>query len=68
MLNIQKNEGGADRIIRFILAVVLFAVEGFFLSGIWSIIVLILAAVLFATSLTGFCGFYRLLGISTIKK
>ena len=63
-----KNMGTADRIIRFIVAVVII---GLYLNGTVSgtvgIILLILSGVFVLTSFLSFCPLYKPLGISTCK-
>lgn len=62
----QKNMGSADKIIRIILAAVFFYL--YFtgtVTGIIGIILLILGIAFVLTSLIGFCGLYKILGIST---
>ena len=62
----QKNMGSADKIIRYILAAVFFYL--YFtgaVTGIIGIILLILGIAFVLTSLIGFCGLYKILGIST---
>ena len=62
----QKNMGSADKIIRIILAAVFFYL--YFtgtVTGIIGIILLILGIAFVLTSLVGFCGLYKILGIST---
>lgn len=65
----HRNVGKADTVIRIIIAAV---VAGLIitgnLSGTWAIIAGILAFILLVTGITGFCGIYKLLGISTNKK
>ncbi len=58
------NEGTLDRVIRFVLALVLFyfALQA---QGPWNWILGLLGVVLLFTAITGFCALYRLLGIST---
>ncbi len=58
------NESTADRVIRFVLALVLFyfALQS---ASPWNWVLGLLGAVLLFTALTGFCWLYRLLGIST---
>lgn len=62
----KKNIGTTDKIIRIIVALVLAVL---YLTGtvhgILGIIFLIAAIVLVITSLVGFCGLYKILGIST---
>ena len=64
----MKNEGGVDRTIRAIVGVLLVLVAFLSLSGIWQIIVYIVAVGALVTSFTGFCGLYQLLGINTARK
>ena len=63
-----QNEGPMDRIIRAIIGLILLLVAYYVLTGILSIIVYVLAAIAIGTAATGFCGLYKLLNISTIKK
>ena len=68
----QRNEGPVDRTIRIVLGVVLLLVGLWLLNGLGGaaggIIVAVIGAILLITGITGFCGLYRLLGISTLKK
>ena len=62
----KKNMGSADKIIRIILAAVFFYL--YFtgtVTGIIGIILLILGIAFVVTSIIGFCGLYKILGIST---
>jgi hypothetical protein len=61
----KKNEGTADRIIRAVLGVVAL-VAGYIVSP-WFYIVAALALI---TAATGFCGLYKLIGVTTcpVKK
>ena len=59
----KKNEGKADRTIRAVLGVV-FIYLGITLH--WGFY--IIAAIALITAITGFCGLYHLLKISTAKK
>jgi hypothetical protein len=62
----KKNMGGADRIIRIILAAVFaYLYFGGIVTGTWGIVLLILGGVFVLTSLIGFCPLYAPLGIST---
>ncbi|MDD2565841.1 MAG: DUF2892 domain-containing protein [Candidatus Gracilibacteria bacterium] len=63
-----KNEGGLDRLIRINLSLILFILGFFWVGGIIQIILLILSAILFITGIVGFCGLYKLIGITTLKK
>jgi uncharacterized membrane protein len=62
----EKNIGKLDRIFRLIISVVLLLL--FFtktVTGVLGIVILIFAIVFLLTSITGFCGLYKLLGIRT---
>jgi hypothetical protein len=62
----KTNVGAIDRLIRLLLASVLFYVGLFLYSGSTLSIGLVVAGgVLLVTALVGFCGLYRLLGIHT---
>uniref|UniRef100_A0A7C2FX52 DUF2892 domain-containing protein n=1 Tax=Thermus islandicus TaxID=540988 RepID=A0A7C2FX52_9DEIN len=58
------NESIPDRVIRFVLALVLFYFA-FQSASPWNWILGVLAVALLFTALTGFCALYRVLGIST---
>ena len=58
------NESTTDRVIRVLLSLVLFYFA-FQSAAPWNWILGIVAAVLLFTAITGFCGLYRVLGIST---
>ena len=65
----KKNVGTTDKVIRILIAVVVVVL--FFthvISGTLGIILLILAAVLVATSLISLCPIWLALGINTKKK
>lgn len=62
----QKNIGSTDKIIRIILAAVFFYL--YFtgtVTGVIGTILLILGIAFVVTSIIGFCGLYKVLGIST---
>jgi hypothetical protein len=62
----KTNVGSIDRLIRFLLAAVLFYLGLFLYSGsILGIGLVVAGGVLLVTALVGFCGLYRLLGIHT---
>jgi len=65
----KKNMGSADRISRFIAAAV-FIVLYFTntVTGIWGIVLLVLAGVFILTSFVSFCPLYAPFGISTCPK
>lgn len=58
------NESTTDRVVRFILALVLFYFA-FQSASPWSWILGLVGVVLLFTAVMGFCALYRLLGIST---
>ncbi len=62
----KKNMGGADRLIRLIVAAVI-AILYFsgVISGTLGIILLVFAAVLILTNLIGFCPLYYPFGLNT---
>lgn len=65
----KKNMGAADRTIRTLIAigiVILFFTE--IVTGIWAIILLIIAGIFIITSAIGFCPMYQILMINTCKK
>jgi predicted phage tail protein len=57
-----KNVGGADRIIRIVLGVVIIG-AGVFYGSLWGV----LGLVVLATGVFRWCGLYTLLGVSTCK-
>ena len=58
------NESTTDRVIRFLLALVLFYFA-FQSASPWNWILGIVAVVLLFTAITGFCALYKVFGIST---
>jgi len=63
----HKNEGGFDRIVRVILALVFFWLAWYRLTEAWQIVFYVLSALMIITVLSGYCCLYQLLGISTKK-
>lgn len=64
----KKNVGKFDRIVRFIVALligILYFTD--VIAGTAGIILLVFAAILLITGITGFCGLYTLFGINTCK-
>ena len=62
----KANMGSADRLIRFVLAVIFAAL--FFtetVSGTWGIVLMTLAVVFILTSFVSFCPLYAPFGINT---
>ncbi|MBU6142204.1 DUF2892 domain-containing protein [Patescibacteria group bacterium] len=63
-----KNESMLDRWVRVVLAALLTVGAMLWASGWVQIVLLVVAAVLLITALTGFCALYMPFGISTLKK
>ncbi len=64
----KKNMGGADRIVRILVAALFAALYfGGYVTGTIGIVLLALGAVFVLTSLVGFCPLYTLFGIKTCK-
>jgi hypothetical protein len=59
----MKNVTTIDRFIRLVLAVTLFELAFFWLSGVPGLVAYVLAAVMLVTSVWGFCPLYRVLGL-----
>ncbi|GAB4522834.1 MAG: DUF2892 domain-containing protein [Anaerolineae bacterium] len=57
----SRNESNTDRIIRFVLGLVLLGIT--FASGLW--LVALPAVILLGTAAVGFCPLYRIVGINT---
>jgi hypothetical protein len=65
----EKNEGKIDRILRIIIGVVLLIVYAMgYVPGVLGYIVLLLAIGAMFTGVSGWCGLYALLGMSTKEK
>jgi fructose-specific phosphotransferase system IIC component len=64
-----QNMGGRDRVVRLLAAVALGIGAAADLGGpVVRVILIVLAALLFLTSLTGFCLVYRIAHIKTIPR
>jgi uncharacterized membrane protein len=65
----KKNMGGIDKLVRIIVALifVLLYFKGI-VTGVWGIVMLVIAAVFVLTSLISFCPLYTFLGLNTTKK
>ncbi len=66
----MANVGGADRVIRIVIGIILIAAPYFLSLAIWEnqsarVIIQIIGAVLLITGLIRFCGLYKILGIRT---
>lgn len=65
-----RNVGSIDRIIRFVLAIVFFAVAVFAnptIGTVGSIIFAVLGVIMLATGLMNFCPIWAVLGVRTAK-
>lgn len=67
-MKMKNNMGKNDRIARLVIGVVLLAAGAFYLTGLASIVGMILGVVLLLTSALNWCPIYALLGISTAHK
>ena len=62
----KKNMGTADRVIRLLVsAIFLYLYFTGTVTGAIGIILLVLAIMFIATSLIGYCGLYKIIGVST---
>ena len=64
----KKNEGAGDRWLRAIIGVVVLVLAYYKLAGWVQIVGYIVGVISIFTAITGFCGLYKLLGVSTIKE
>lgn len=65
----KKNMGSTDKTIRLLAALVIVILAfAKVITGVWAVVLLILAAVFVITSLVSFCPLYLPFGISTGKK
>ena len=65
---LKPNEGKTDRTIRIVLGVMLLGLALTSLTGTAQIVAGVAGAVALITGTIGFCGLYKILGISTIEK
>lgn len=64
----KKNMGGADRVIRIIVALVVAALYYFkVIDGTLAYVLLAVAAIFLLTSFVSFCPLYSIFGLSTCK-
>jgi hypothetical protein len=64
----KKNMGGLDRIVRLVVALVVFSLYYFgVISGTLAYVLMALAAIFVLTSFVGFCPLYVPFGIKTCK-
>jgi hypothetical protein len=60
--------GNADRTIRLIIVAIILGMYAFgYITGVLSVLLLIVAAIFLLTSIVNFCPLYTLLGIKTCK-
>ena len=65
----KKNMGGADRVVRIIIAAVIAGLFfGKIITGTLGIVLLVLAGIFLLTSFVSFCPLYLPFGLSTCKK
>jgi DUF2892 family protein len=65
----KKNMGGADRMIRFIVAIAVVALYYFnVIEGTLAYILMALAAIFVITSFVSICPLYSLIGLNTSKE
>jgi len=64
----KPNEGKIDRTIRIVLGIILLGLAFFSLSGTAQIVAEVVGAIALITGMLGFCGLYKILGISTVGK
>jgi hypothetical protein len=63
-----QNEGVIDRLFRLLISELLIIVAYFWVGGVLSIILYVLGIIALVTSITGFCGLYKIICISTLPK
>ncbi len=68
MIKFEVNESQKDRAIRYLVGGFIVLISYFMLTETLQIIGLIFGIMLIFTAYTGFCGIYRILGVSTSKK
>jgi len=68
MMNLARNMGTVDRVVRLIVAAVIaiLCLNGTF-TGMTAIVLGVLAVVFASTSVIAFCPLYPLVGLSTLK-
>ena len=63
---LTPNIGRTDQIVRIIVAIILFLIS-ILISGWVRILLVVVAIMLLITTITRFCGLYKILGIDTCK-
>ena len=66
-MKFEVNEGPADRLIRGVIGVGLLFLA-MYLYNIWSIIPVVFAMIILFTSISGYCGLYKLFGFDTLTE
>lgn len=61
----KKNIGTTDRILRLILAIILFSVSFFVENDITKIILIVVSIIALIQAVIGWCGLYAILGKNT---
>ena len=64
----KPNEGKTDRTVRIVLGVILLGLALLSLTGVAQIVAGVAGAIALITGAIGFCGLYKILGISTMEK
>ena len=61
----KPNEGKIDRSIRVVLGIILLGLAALSLTGVAQIVAIVVGVAALITGVIGFCGLYKILGIST---
>jgi hypothetical protein len=64
----KQNESSIDRIIRIIVGIAAILIGLFYTSGVLSIVLYVVAAILLVTAILGVCPLYMLFHFSTKKQ
>ena len=67
-MEIEKNEGNADRIVRIFIVIVLFTLAIFFSQGTARVFFIFFGVTLTITTVMGWCPLYLLFGFSTCDR
>lgn len=67
-MNVEKNVGSTDRMVRIIAGVVLLLLAIFMLAGITQIIAGLLGVIALVTGIVNFCPLYQLFKLNTRDK
>jgi hypothetical protein len=65
---LKPNEGFFDRAIRMIIGVILLGLALYVFVGLVKIILVVVGILLLVTGLLGYCGMYKIFGITTMDK